>query len=389
MPLHFTTDELAERRAIACRGLRERGLAGLLMFRQESMYYLTGYDTFGYVFFQCLFLGADGRLMLLTRSVDVRTAAYTSMIDDVRMWVDRADAAPAEDLRAILEEFGLRGERLGVEWDAYGLTAANGHRLSAAMDGFCALVDASDLVTLQRVVKRPTEIPYVRRAAELADLALAEALPLIRPGAFEGDILASLQATVLREDGDYAGNEFIIGAGPAQHLGRYVSGRRRLDADDTLAIEFAGVFRHYHSALMRTYRVGAPDARLSELHAIGLDALAACGEAIRPGNTFGGVFATYTGTLSKAGLGDMANRLNACGYSLGTTFSPNWMDWPMLYRDNPAEIRPGMVIFIHMVVTDGPRNVAPGETFLVTETGSERLGRMPLDLDPTKALAAL
>jgi Xaa-Pro dipeptidase len=85
----------------------------------------------------------------------------------------------------------------------------------------------------------------------------------------------------------------------------------------------------------------------------------------------------------------MANRLNACGYSLGTTFSPNWMDWPMLYRDNPAEIRPGMVIFIHMVVTDGPRNVAPGETFLVTETGSERLGRMPLDLDPTKALAAL
>lgn len=389
MPLHFTEAELAERRAITCAGLKERGLAALLMFRQESMYYLTGYDTFGYVFFQCLVLTADGRLMLMTRSVDVRTAAYTSMVLDVRMWVDGADAKPAEDLRAILDEFGLKGERLGVEYDAYGLTAANGQKLAAALDGFADLVDASDLVTLQRVVKRPAELPYVRKAAELADLALREALPLIRPGAREGDILAALQAAVLREDGDYAGNEFIIGSGPAQNLGRYVSGRRTMAADDTIAIEFAGVYRHYHSALMRTYRVGQPDQRLSELHKIGLDALAACGEAIRPGNTFGDVFQTYVATLEAGGLGGMANRLNACGYSLGTTFSPNWMDWPMLYRGNPAEIRPGMVIFIHMVATDGPRNVAPGETFLVTPSGSERLGKMPLALDPEEALRAL
>jgi Xaa-Pro dipeptidase len=48
--------------------MAERGLHGLLLFRQESMYYLTGYDTFGYCFFQCLYLGADGRLVLLTRA---------------------------------------------------------------------------------------------------------------------------------------------------------------------------------------------------------------------------------------------------------------------------------------------------------------------------------
>ena len=385
MPLHFPLEELAERRALTCQGLKERGLAGLLMFRQESMYYLTGYDTFGYVFFQCLYLGADGRMTLLTRSVDVRTAAYTSMLDDVRMWVDGPNAQPAVELRDILAEHGLRGERLGVEWDAYGLTAANGHRLSAALDGFCELVDASDLVTRQRAAKRPAELVYVRKAAELADAALAAALPLIRPHAWEGDILAALQSAVLAADGDYSGNEFIIGSGPGQNLGRYVSGRRRLEADDTLAIEFAGVFRHYHSALMRTYRVGAADERLARLHDVGLESLAACSDTIRPGATFGDVFAAYTGTLQAAGFGGMANRLNACGYGLGTTFSPNWMDWPMVYRDNSAEIEEGMVIFLHMVVTEGERNVAPGETFLVTPEGCERLGKMPISLDPTAA----
>ena len=47
MPLHFTRDELATRRKATIAALEKRGLDGLLMFRQESMYYLTGYDTFG------------------------------------------------------------------------------------------------------------------------------------------------------------------------------------------------------------------------------------------------------------------------------------------------------------------------------------------------------
>jgi len=39
--------------------------------------------------------------------------------------------------------------------------------------------------------------------------------------------------------------------------------------------------------------------------------------------------------------GHRAHRLNACGYSLGTTFAPNWMDWPMFYHGNPVEAAPG------------------------------------------------
>src|SRR5580765_6303476 len=125
MALHFTREELADRRKRAVELIQKRGLDGLLMFRQESMYYLTGYDTFGYVFFQCLYLGADGRLMLLTRAPDLRQAQHTSVIEDIRIWVDGPDASPARELRAFLQSIGCRGGRLGVEYDAYGLTAAN------------------------------------------------------------------------------------------------------------------------------------------------------------------------------------------------------------------------------------------------------------------------
>src|SRR6516165_831 len=99
MALHFSRQELARRRQRACREMIARGLDGLVLFRQESMYYLTGYDTSGYSLFQGLYLGADGALALCTRSPDLRQARMTSVVDDIRIWRDRAGANPAEDLR--------------------------------------------------------------------------------------------------------------------------------------------------------------------------------------------------------------------------------------------------------------------------------------------------
>jgi len=74
--------------------------------------------------------------------------------------------------------------------------------------------------------------------------------------------------------------------------------------------------------------------------------------------------------------------MNACGYSLGATFAPNWMDWPMLYTGNTIVIAPGMVFFMHMILMDSDNQLAMnlGETYLVTKHGNERLGKKKLDL---------
>lgn len=380
MPLHFSEAEFAARRERCCRLLAEAGLDGLLMFRQESMYYLTGYDTFGYVFFQCLYLGADGRLMLLTRVPDLRQAQQTSTIEDIRIWVDGPEAEPAVALREILRGFGCAGRRLGVEYDAYGLTAANGKRLEAALDGFCTLTDASGLVSRLRVVKSPAEIAQVREAAALADQAWQAALDSAGPGAFEGDILAAMHGAVFRGGGDDPANEFIIGSGKGALLCRYCSGRRHLDAEDQLTLEWAGTYRHYHAAMMRTLPIGRPQPLHREMHAVARDALLAVEDSLRPGRTFGEAFDAHTRVMDAAGY--QSHRLNACGYSLGTTFAPNWMDWPMLYHGNPVPFEPGMVVFCHMILFNSEAGVAMtlGRTSLVTEGAPEALSAAGLDL---------
>ena len=93
--IHFARDELDRRQAATVAELQRRGLRALLMFRQESMYWLTGYDTFGYVYFQCLVLTDDGRGALLTRAPDRLQARFTSIVEDVRIWADGAEAQPA------------------------------------------------------------------------------------------------------------------------------------------------------------------------------------------------------------------------------------------------------------------------------------------------------
>ncbi len=380
MALHFPEQELAERRARACADLAEAGLDALLMFRQESMYYLTGYDTFGYVFFQCLVLRADGDMVLLTRAPDLRQARETSVVEDVRIWVDAPDAEPAGELREILREKGLAGKRLGVEYEAYGLTARSGKRLEAALDGFATLEDASLLVSRLRAIKSPAEIAYVRRAAELADDAYDEAVDLAAPGVFEGEILAAMQGAVFRGGGDYPGNEYIIGSGRGALLCRYFAGRRRLDPQDQLTLEWAGTYLHYHAAMMRTLVVGQAPARQREMHAVAVEALLAVEAALVPGRPVGEAFDAHARVLDRAGYG--AYRLNACGYSQGTTFAPNWMDWPMLYRGNPVEARPGMVFFCHMIIFDSDRDLAMtmGRTSLIGESGAEPLSRSPTGL---------
>lgn len=380
MALHFTRAEFDRRREALLAAMQRERLDALFLFQQESMFWLTGYDSFGFCFFQCLVLTADGRMALLTRSADLRQAQHTSTLQDIRIWKDGRDANPARDLLAMAQDMGVAGRRIGVEFEAYGLVAANGRKLEAAFSSQGELVDASTIVTRLRAVKSAEEIAYVRRAAALSDAADAAALAAIREGADEGEILAAQHNAVFAGGGDYPANEFIIGSGRDALLCRYKSGRRKLSAQDQITLEFAGAERHYHAAIMRTVVVGEPRPLHLRYHAAARDALLACEAQLRPGRTAGDVFAAHARIFAEHGLSE--HRLNACGYSLGAKFTPSWMDWPMFYEGNDWPLEAGMVMFAHMILMDSESETAMclGRTYLVGQDGAEALNLPDLDL---------
>ena len=380
MAIHFSKQEFENRKKKVLESMQKEKLDALLMFRQESMYWLTGYDTFGFVYFQCLILTVNGDLILLTRAPDLRQAQNTSIIKDIRIWIDKNESNPAEELKNILNELNLGNKTLGVEYEAYGLTGRNSIKLNNSLNRSYKLTDKSELISYLRLIKSEEEIVYVKKAAELADRALEAVWKIAKPGQSESKILADMQSVIFEGGGDYPANEFIIGSGHNALLCRYQSEKRILDDIDQLTIEWAGTYKHYHSGMFRTIPIGKANPKHIKMHEACVEALSVCENKLKPGNKVGDVFDMHAEVFDR--LGYKKCRMNACGYSLGTTFAPNWMDWPMLYTGNPVVLQPGMVFFMHMILMDSDNNIAMnlGETYLLTDNDNERLGKKKLDL---------
>ncbi len=378
--LHFSKDEFALRRRRACEKMAKQGLDAVLLFKQESMYYLTGYDTGGYSLFQCLIMRADGDLVLVTRSADKQQAARTSIIPDVRIWVDKGGANPAKDVVAVLKEKGLSGKHVGVELHAWCLTGQRWDMVRGALDGFCSHEDATDLVQGLRLIKSPAEQEYVRKAGALCDDALKALNETIAPGVDEGLLYSRMMQAILEGGGDPAASRPIIGSGDGALLVRYFTGRSKVGVRDQVQLEYGAAYRHYHVAIMRTVLTGEAGERHKAMHTAGVEALGACQEVARPGATYADIYAAHARVVDDHGLKDC--RLNACGYSLSANYPPSWMEEPMIYSGNTTVIEPGMVIFMHMILVDAANKLTMslGETGLMHEDHFEPVSSMPYDL---------
>lgn len=382
MPLHFSREEFSQRVTAAHNALNSQNLDGILLFAPESHYYLSGYDTFGFAMFQCMILCTGEDPVLLTRAPDRLQALQTSTLPEhkIHIWSDNAGADPVGSLVELLGSTGLLGKKIGIETQTPGLTMWQGKLLEQQLAGKVTLVEASDLVPSLRRVKSHAEIAYTRKAARLSDLSLDAGLQASHSGGFEGDILAAMQGEVFKGGGDYAGNEFIIGSGPGALLCRYHSGRRHLDTTDQMTLEWSGAYRRYHAAMMRTIIIGKANDKQTRMHAAAVEALEACEQAIKPGQPMGTVFDAHARVFDAHGFAHA--RMNACGYGMGVSYNPIWVEFPMFFKDNPLIMEAGNVFFLHMILMDSASGFAMcwGHSVLVTDTGIERLSNQPLQL---------
>lgn len=389
--LYFSEAEFQERRNRALELMKRENLDGFLMTKQESLYYFTGYDTFGYVFFQAMYFHNDGSMRLITRIPDLRQALYTSILDqkDIMIRSDDAGSNPVSLVPQVLKEFGINSpaKRIGYEPDSCSLTHRLGKLLEQAVEGICTLVDQSDLFTRElRIIKSENEMRKVRKAAYLADFALVRTLKLSKPGAYEGDLWREITGTVYEGGGDDPANENILVSGNKAVLTRYSTGKDKIDRQ--LTLEHAATYKHYHACLMRTIPIGGVTKLARRMHEVNVLQMAACLEALKPGREIGDVFEAYARVADENGFKDQ--RFNSCGYSLGATFAPTWMDFPMFVRGQNVIAKAGMVFFIHIILMDKATDTASsiGQTVEVTENGCVPLSKLPFCLTRKQTIAA-
>ena len=195
-------------------------------------------------------------------------------IHDLLLGPPRASSS-LEALVRILEARGLTGGRLGVELE--GLTTDRKEELAQALPG-AALLDASNLIRLVRMVKNDYEIDLLTRSAAINEQAGMQVLSETRPGTTLGEMNDRYRVLAAREGADF--DHFCIGLGG---LGMATEPDYALEEDDVMMVDFGCIYRHCFSDTGTTLALKElPDPLMRRFEAV-RGSVAAGVDQMRPG----------------------------------------------------------------------------------------------------------
>ncbi len=376
--IHFSREEFSQRQQKTRKHLQNLELDGLLLFKIEDMYWLTGYESDGFCIFGCMFIGTDGALTHLARPADLGNISYSSICEDVRISPDTEDSTRAEHIKDMLRSLGMEGKKIGIQVDTMGLTPRLFLEISEILDGWCDLTVAPDFIRILRLVKSPQELSYFRKAGEVMDVVMDKVIEATCPGAFEGDIYATFYDTLFRLDADLPAHIPPLGSGDSALNLRYTTKRKNVSENDQVTLELGLAYRHYHVACMGVVLTGPEiNNRHLKMHKTSVIALDAVQAALRPGTTVGELFDIYKATLEERSEHDAV--LTVAGYTMGAMWPPTWMEEPMIFEGNPLVLEENMTFFNHMILNDREigLSMAVGETAIVTKDVPEIITHTP------------
>ncbi len=376
--IHFRREEFTERQRRTRERMAELELDGMLLFKFEDMYWLTGYDSDGFTIFGCMFLGTDGALTHLARPADLGNASYSSICEDVRIAPDTESEPRSGQIKAMLQSLGMQGKRIGIQVDTMGLTPRLFLQIQAELEGWCELVVAPDFIRLLRLVKSPQELTYMRKAGEIMDEVLEKTIDSTHSGAYEGDIYATFYNSLFRMGADLPAHIPPLGSGKSALNLRYTSKRKHVLNNDQVTLELGVAYRHYHAASMCVVLTG-PDVseRHLKMHETSVMALEAVQAILHPGTTVGELYDSYRTTLEDNGEHDSV--LTVCGYTMGATCPPTWMEQPLIFEGNPLVLEENMSFFTHMILNDreSGRSMAVAEQAIITRDAPDIITHVP------------
>jgi Xaa-Pro dipeptidase len=393
-PVERTPLHELRKRAGRLQGLmREAGVDGVLATQNADVYYLSGTLQQAQVY-----LPVAGEAVVTVRKHAGRASLDSSLPGGV------VAVRSLRELPDIIEAAGGRPDTIGFELDT--LPVANYQAYEKALQPLGArLVDSSSLFRRVRAIKSEYEVSLIRKAAEVADVALRAAAANLREGIREVELAALVEAAA-RVAG-HSGAIRIRAYGQEMHMGQLLAGRsgavpsfmnsptggtgpgpwspvgagpRTIERGEPVFLDYTGEWGGYIADQTRMLSIG----RLSSFW---LDAYAAMREvqrrlerAVVPGITSGDVFdmalqyATELGYaehfMGPPDIDSPGQKVAFVGHGVGLELD----EWPPMQRGTDAPLESGMVLAVEpKLIIEGKGAIGIEDTYLVTPGGLEAL----------------
>ena len=342
--------------------LREQGLGALVVTQTANVRYLTGYvgsNGTAVVGLEGAVLLTDSRYALSARE---QVEAAEVLIGSRDLLGDIATAAVA---RAGEGPIAIEADAVTVDWHERFCSRIDGHPVRPV----------TGLVQELRLIKDTDEIGTMRRAAAVADRALARVVGRGLVGRSERAVAFEIYRAVLEEGGEDLSFPTIVAAGPRGARPHAIPGDEPIPPDTLVVIDMGAIVDGYCSDMTRTYATGPLPERLREIYTLCHDAQRAALAATRPGIACADLDAVARDAIEAGGYG------GHFGHGLGHGGGLEIHEAPGGRPGDRRVLAAGMAITIEPgIYLEGVAGVRIEDLVIVTEDGCEMISTSPKDL---------
>ena len=367
----FASVEYESRIRKVREGMEINGLDVLVIHSPENIYYLSGYQTPGYYWYQALILPLNSEAIFIAPPHEAALIPEFSWVEDSRVYPDTSDWAQVTG--EILKELGLTRSAIGLETKSRFLTVDFYQSIQSLLPD-AQLIDGSGIVESCRLIKSASEIEYMREAADVSSRGMKAGINAVIEGASELEVAAAVHSELDMAGSEYTGLPAFITSGERSHLVHATWSPKLIDSGDLVFMEIPGSVNRYHAAQSRSVFVGEQTQKLIEANRVATEALETAKASMKQGVAASSVFKAGSSVINEANIGYKQGRRIA--YGIGTAFPPGWDEGDIfsINIDESRPLLPGMCF--HLITTmrvPGLGAIGCSDTVLVTDEGVETL----------------
>jgi Xaa-Pro aminopeptidase len=258
-----------------------------------------------------LVVPAGGEPIVCSGPASQAWSAYKSRLKDVRIFPEVGEVATPEyqvgQMNTLTELFrGIAAKNSVRKIGTVGrlIFPHNIHRRLREAFPQAEIVEVEPVVFELRVRKSPNEIACMRKAAEILSDSFAEAVPKIREGWTELDIMAEITAGILRRGAEDTGVDWtpMIPSGPEHsNLCMNRNSRRKVQEREIICLQAGATYEGYNAALCTPLVLGPIPAEIRNAVQAAYAAMDAIVTKLRPGASSREVNAAGKSVLARGG----------------------------------------------------------------------------------------
>lgn len=376
----FPAEEFASRLARTRAAIADAGLDWLLVFHPVSIHWLTGSDAKSYQEFQCLFVSAEDKpLVILTRQGEGNEFRDDALVDEIHLHGGGNPEDPIAAFERLAKVLSLRSARVGMEVPAYYLHPHHYTRIREFL-GDALIAEPTNLIADLKMVKSPAELSCIRKASQIADIAMKVFADALREGRTELEIAGDVYQSLFSSGSGLAASPINLVSGERSCFSHGAPTLRKLRKGDFGNVEYGATYKRYTSTIGRQFCLGKPTSRMRELYDVVRRASDACIAEIRAGVPATIPHDAAKKVIEEAGLEQ--GRVHLSGYGLAPGFPPSWAEPIHLFGDSKYILQAGMVLTVEPPVFLGDEHLGVRiiDNVIVTQNGTELLSQFSRDL---------